>query len=61
MNRPGSDSSTSMVGNSETSLQQHALSLRFKNELNNGSLQNEKRDLRFCPDTESASLKVTTK
>ncbi|XP_020583198.1 uncharacterized protein LOC110026560 [Phalaenopsis equestris] len=58
--RPGSDRSAVMVGNLDTS-PQHASSMRFRNELNNGSLQNDKRDVRFCPETESASVKVITK
>lgn len=59
--RPGSDSSVTMVGTSDTSPQQHALNMRSRNELNNGSLQNDKRDVRFCPDTESASVKAIIK
>ncbi|KAL0922500.1 hypothetical protein M5K25_006490 [Dendrobium thyrsiflorum] len=58
--RPGLDGSTTMVGNSDT-IPQHVPSMRSRNELNNASLQNDKRDVRFCPDTENASLKVITK
>ncbi|KAK8956210.1 hypothetical protein KSP40_PGU019238 [Platanthera guangdongensis] len=59
--RSGSDSSTQVVENSDSSPQLHAPNIRSRNELSNGLLLNERRDVRFGPETESSSHKVINK
>ncbi|KAL0919568.1 hypothetical protein M5K25_011668 [Dendrobium thyrsiflorum] len=59
--RSGSNTNTNLAGKIDSSTQQNATSVRSRNEQNHVSVPNDRRDARFCPDTESPSLRVISK
>ncbi|XP_020680414.1 uncharacterized protein LOC110098045 isoform X1 [Dendrobium catenatum] len=59
--RSASNTNTTLAGKIDSSAQQNATSVRSRNEQNHVSVPNDRRDARFCPDTESPSLRVISK
>ncbi|XP_020571688.1 uncharacterized protein LOC110018658 [Phalaenopsis equestris] len=59
--RSGSNNNTTLAGKIDSSTQQSAPNMRSRNEQNHVSVPNDRRDTRFCSDTENASVRVITK